>query len=184
MYNSSNIGMVLVILCYISNFERFTIMITYWDIDNTIFVNTLPVPNWDDPSAVHPITREPVCGEMPKYWSHNHLNPQLQPGDHELINHIITGRPEYRREMTMEELGRQGITPKKMWMWSNTEPYTHLKCLEWKAASLFALTADYYIDDDPKVCRHVQEMIDLLGGACHCIRISEWQELIDAGVIS
>ena len=42
--------------------------IVVFDIDGTLLINDLPAPDWDNPQAIHPITRENICGPMSEYW--------------------------------------------------------------------------------------------------------------------
>ena len=147
----------------------------FWDIDGTILINDLPAPNWDDPAATHPITGENVCGPMPVYWSHNHLNPNLTPANCTAIQRIITARPDYRMQMTCDELARVGIQPIGLWMFPGTEIYTRDKNLQYKATYLDLMDAEFYIDEDPDYRGKLQQILRRQGSPCHCISIAEWK---------
>ncbi len=152
-----------------------------FDIDGTILINDLPSPDWDNPQAIHPITRENVCGDMPEYWAHNRLNPELREGDLEQIEYILTGRPIYRKKMTITELGDHNIFPLRTSFYPGNWLYTHDRCMNWKVAVLnITLGADYYVDNDPEVKKR---LTPLLPSKCKVITVAEWQELTDAGFL-
>lgn len=156
---------------------------TIWDIDGTILLNPLPQPDWDDPHATHPTTGESIYGEMPIYNSYTTLNPELQGGDLEQIRHILTGRPESRRQLTLHTLRSHNITPRSLTLWSQNRIYSRTDCITWKAHSLDSMNAAYYIDNDPDFCRELQLQLQKIGSDCRCISIAEWQELMDQGGI-
>lgn len=155
-----------------------------WDIDGTLLVNPLPAPDWDNPQAVHPTTGENVCGDMPVYFSHNQLNPQLRPKDLPEIDWVLTGRPRYRRLMTFDELGKYHINPLTLTLFPSEWQYTHKKCMEWKADVLaVSFAADYYVDNDPQVAAEIIPLLKERKSHCQVITVSQWQQMFDDGVI-
>lgn len=157
---------------------------TIWDIDGTILLNPLPQPDWDDPHATHPTTGESIYGEMPVYNSYNALNPELQGGDLEQIRHILTGRPESRRQLTLHTLRSHNITPRSLTLWPQNRIYSRADCIIWKAFILWWQCADYYVDNDPIFRQELRtELLRQGDYHCRCISVAGWQDLRDAGVI-
>ena len=73
------------------------------------------------------------------------LNPGVNP---EKIKYVITGRPESKRELTLNHLVELGVTPKILFM----NPLGILDpsyMMMMKASYLNILKADVYVDDDP-----------------------------------
>lgn len=156
--------------------------IVVWDIDGTILTNPLPSPDWDNPAAVHPTTGENVCGDMPIYFSHNQLNPELCAGDLLRIKWILTGRQRYRKRMTLDELSKYHIKPLHITMYPNWRQYTHKKCMEWKADILsIGSRVDYYVDNDPHVADELTQLLQKRRSHCQVISVSEWQNMVDGG---
>ena len=149
-----------------------------FDIDGTLLINDLPDPDWDNPHAIHPVTRERICGHMPVYWSHNQLNPQLRPDDLREITVICTGRPQFRKQMTLTELNNHGITPYRIMMYPEKQQYTREKSIYWKALCLnVSLDADYYVDNDPILKTQLSPLLT----KCKILTVEEWQQLLDRG---
>lgn len=72
------------------------------------------------------------------------LNPGINPAK---VKYVITGRPESKRELTMQHLTELGVTPKVLFM----NPLGILDfeyIMMMKACYLRILKADIYVDDD------------------------------------
>ncbi len=154
--------------------------LSMWDMDGTIMLNDMENPDWDNPSARHPTTLEPINGEMLLYWSHNYPNPELYPGDIENIRNILTGRPEIRRRRTTDELHRFGITQPKLIMYPDFFSWSTRKVVNWKAQQLSLAGASYYIDNDQAFNEQLQKKTN---GKISCLTIAEYHDLIDAGIL-
>jgi hypothetical protein len=152
----------------------------FWDIDGTLLKNDLPQPNWEDPSARHPTTLEPITGEMIIYWSHNYPNPEIWPGDLERIKHILTGRPRIRERRTNDELRRMGITKHIIIMYPDLFSWSTRQAINWKAEQLRLAGATHYIDNDQAFNEQLQEKTN---GKISCLTIAEYHDLIDAGLV-
>ena len=157
--------------------------ITIWDVDGTILMNDLPQPDWDDPNGVHPTTGENIYGEMTEYNKHAYLNPQLRTTDLIAINHLLTGRPSTRRDLTLGALQTLGIPVRTIAFWPAQETYSRAKCLEWKAQALWWRQARYYVDDDPAYRADLTALLEKHHIPCRCISVAEWQRMKNAGVI-
>lgn len=156
---------------------------TIWDIDGTIILNDLPQPDWDDPNGIHPTTGENIYGDMTEYNKHAYLNPHIFKKDLGTIHNILTGRPDTRRDLTLQTLKNIGIIPDTIRFWPSDKIYSRNACLAWKARILWLMDADYYVDDDPAYRRDLVKHLIQNKSYCQCISVAEWNKLHIAGLI-
>jgi hypothetical protein len=141
-------------------------MKTFWDIDGTILLNSLQNPQWDKPSQVHPITGESIMGDMPVYQAYSFLNPKIRPHELHQIRYVITGRPEFRRAITLLQLQQATIRPENLIMFPQPESYDQDVCAFYKAIELENHQAKCYVDDDPDFLLKVENNLNDLGYEC------------------
>lgn len=134
-----------------------------WDLDDTLFQNIYKAPDWDDPLAIHPETRESVTSQMPIYNQGVYLNPDLE-GVNLIIDTVLTARPEYRRAVTLDQLKKlTNNIPATLIMYPSQRRYSHNAAIRYKLNHLDFIAqvsndTVYYIDEDPNICAFINIM--------------------------
>lgn len=125
-----------------------------WDADGTLWY------------SIYDINFEHYLHSMGYEWyvSTHRINKNVVKSD---VNIILTGRFSSMRILFRRELENMGFYPETIIM----NPYDNRFInLQWKASVLNEMRADFYIDDDPIMCRKLQPYVPLT----QCLSVEEY----------